>query len=32
MLYFIVYLFDVYGPILKTVLGFAIFMFVAGAL
>ena len=28
MLYFIVYLFDVYGPILKTVLGFAIFMFV----
>lgn len=30
MLYFIVYLFDVYGPILKTVLGFAIFMFVAG--
>lgn len=30
MLYFIVYLFDVYGPILKTVLGFAIFMFIAG--
>lgn len=28
MLYFIVYLFDVYGPILKTVLGFAMFMFV----
>ena len=28
MLYFIVYLFDVYGPILKTVLGFAIFMFI----
>lgn len=28
MLYFIVYLFDVYGPILKTILGFAIFMFV----
>lgn len=30
MLYFIVYLFDVYGPILKTVLGFAIFMLIAG--
>lgn len=28
MLYFIVYLFDVYGPILKTVLGFAILMFI----
>ena len=28
MLYFIVYLFDVYGPILKTILGFAIFFFV----
>lgn len=28
MLYFIVYLFDVYGPILKTILGFAIFMFI----
>lgn len=28
MLYFIVYLFDVYGPILKTVIGFAIFMFI----
>lgn len=28
MLYFIVYLFDVYGPILKTALGFAMFMFV----
>lgn len=28
MLYFIVYLFDVYGPILKTALGFAIFMFI----
>ena len=24
MLYFVVYLFDVYGPILKTILGFAI--------
>lgn len=28
MLYFIVYLFDVYGPILKTILGFAMFMFI----
>lgn len=28
MIYFIVYLFDVYGPILKTILGFAIFMFI----
>ena len=31
MLYFIVYLFDVYGPILKTILGFSIFM-LAGAI